>query len=61
MPTTSIHNGALDQAQGFIVSAEDWFKNDGADQHEVIEQSFRSRDGEVLTLLTITNEAMLAK
>jgi Zn-dependent peptidase ImmA (M78 family) len=55
-----LHARAGDQLSAELVSAEDWFTNDGADQYEILEQSFRSLEGEVLTLIVIKDEAMLA-
>lgn len=43
------------------VSAEDWFANDDAHCFEVTEQSFRCLDGEVLTLIVLREEEMLAE
>lgn len=55
-----LHARAGDQPSAERVSAEDWFMNERADQYEVMEQSFRSLEGEVLTLIVIKEEAMLA-
>ena len=51
---------AADQSAPEIASAEDWFENDEAHRFEVAEQSFRCLDGEVLTLIVLRDEGMLA-
>ncbi|MDQ1902353.1 ImmA/IrrE family metallo-endopeptidase [Paracoccus sp. WLY502] len=50
-----------DQPRSETVSAEDWFENDDAHRFEVAEQSFRCLDGEVLTLIVLRDEGMLAE
>ena len=49
-----------DQPRPEEVSAEDWFENHEAHHFEVLEQSFRCLDGEVLTLIVLRDEGMLA-
>lgn len=57
-----ILSGSLgDQSHPETVSAEDWFENDDAHCFEVTEQSFRCLDGEVLTLIVLRDEEMLAE
>lgn len=55
-----LYHNAGDQVEGVLSSAEDWFDQDGADQYEVLEQSFRSVEGEVFTLIKIIDEKMMA-
>lgn len=50
-----------DQPHPEPVSAGDWFENDEAHRFEVAEQSFRCFDGEVLTLIVLRDEEMLAE
>ena len=52
--------GAEDQPSLELVSAEDWFENHDAHRFEVMEQSFRSLEGEVLTLIVLRDEEMMA-
>ena len=56
-----LSGGLGDQPCPEMVSAEDWFENDDAHRFEVTEQSFRCLDGEVLTLIVLRDEDMLAE
>ena len=55
-----LHRKAADQEEAVLSSAEDWFDQDDAHQYEVLEQSFRSVDGEVFTLIKLVDEGMMA-
>lgn len=58
----SILEGRLgDQMQPELVSAEDWFQNDDAHLYEVLEQSFRCLEGEVMTIVVLKDEGMMAE
>lgn len=54
-------NHAGDQPFLESASADDWFDNDDAHLFEVMEQSFRCLDGEVLTLIVLQDEGMMAE
>ena len=55
-----LEGGFGDQVTPETVSAEDWFMNDNAHLFEVTEQSFCCLDDEVLTLIVIQDEGMMA-
>ena len=43
------------------MDADTWFDTEGADQYELAEQSFRVGDDEVMTLLVLKSEYMMAR
>ena len=44
-----------------LIDADTWFDTDGVDRYELGEQSFRVGDDEVMTLLILKNEYMMAR
>ncbi|WP_297543657.1 hypothetical protein [Roseovarius sp.] len=43
------------------MDADTWFDTEGADRYELAEQSFRVGDDEVMTLLVLKSEYMMAR
>lgn len=53
-----LYSGMADQAVPRRVKASFWFDRWDAERFDVLEQSFRPRDGEVLTILTLNDHRM---
>jgi hypothetical protein len=49
--------GASDDMAAHRIPADAWFDFKGADRYDAMEQSIRYRDGQVLTLLTLTEKS----
>ena len=54
-----LHKGARDDISLSLMDA--WFDTEGADRYELAEQSFRVGDDEVMTLLVLKSEYMMAR
>lgn len=56
-----LHKGARDDISLSLMDADTWFDTEGADRYELAEQSFRVGDDEVMTLLVLKSEYMMAR
>lgn len=56
-----LHKGARDDISLSLMDADTWFDTEGADRYELAEQSFRVGDDEVMTLLVLKSEHMMAR
>ena len=54
-----LHGQGEEQAFPRKIGAAAWFDRDEADRYEVQEQSFKVAEGEIVTVLTLTDEEML--
>lgn len=54
-----LHGRGDEQAFPRKIGAAAWFDRDEADRYEIQEQSFKVSDGEIVTVLTLTDEEML--
>jgi hypothetical protein len=53
-----MHNGAAEENWPRSMPADAWFNFNGCDRYEVKEQSFRSSDTDIVTVLTIPDEGL---
>jgi len=56
-----LYKDARDDTSLSLMEADTWFDTEGADRYELAEQSFRVGDNEVMTLLVLKSEYMMAR
>ncbi|MGE0095128.1 MAG: ImmA/IrrE family metallo-endopeptidase [Alphaproteobacteria bacterium] len=55
----NVMRGEIEASHRALIGADAWFDRDGAEDLELYEQTFRTFDGQVLTVLTFKDEGML--
>ncbi|MEO1607014.1 MAG: ImmA/IrrE family metallo-endopeptidase [Pseudomonadota bacterium] len=60
-PYDILHKCARDDISLSLMDADTWFETEGADRYELCEQSFRVGDDEIIALLVLKSEYMMAR